>query len=127
MNAIQFIKEHGVEKARKVVSGAPDGATHLSDDACHYVNADFKPLPAHIKEQLPKLVVINDLKRLVESVDLVNCNGGWNGTKNTITLFQSSLDLGLYHGVDGVDAEVEIPRLKQAIADYESIYGGEHV
>ena len=67
------------------------------------------------------------LKRLVESMDLVNCNGGWNGTKNTITLFQSSLDLGLHHGVDGVDAEVEIPRLKQAIADYESIYGGEHV
>ena len=43
MNAIQFIKEHGVEKAREVVEGAPDGATHLSDDACHYVNADFKP------------------------------------------------------------------------------------
>ena len=121
-NAIQFIKEQGVEKAREVVSGAPDGATHLSDDACHYVNADFKPLPAHIKEQLPKLIVIDDLKRLVESVDLVNCNGGWNGTKNTITLFQSSLEIGLYHGVDGVDAEVEIPRLKQAISDYEAIY-----
>ena len=52
-NAIQFIKEHGVEKAREVVSGAPDGATHLSNDTRHYVNADFKPLPAHIKEQLP--------------------------------------------------------------------------
>ena len=70
---------------------------------------------------------LDELKRLVESVDLINANGGLNGTKNTITLFQSSLDLGLYHGVDGVDAEVEIPRLKQAIADYESIYGGEHV
>ena len=122
MNAIQFIKEQGVEKAREVVEGAPDGATHLSNDTRHYVNADFKPLPTHIKEQLPKLIVIDDLKRLVESVDLVNCNGGWNGTKNTITLFQSSLDLGLHHGVDGVDAEVEIPRLKQAIADYELLF-----
>ena len=122
MNSINFIKENGVEKAREVAEGAPEGATHLSDDACHYVNADFKPLPNRIKEQLPELIVIDDLKHLVESVDLVNCNGGWNGTKNTITLFQSSLDLGLYHGVDGVDAEVEIPRLKQAIADYKSIY-----
>ena len=69
--------------------------------------------------------LVAELKRLVESVDLVNCNGGWNGTKNTITLFQSSLDLGLYHGVDGVDAEVEIPRLKQAITDYESIYSND--
>ena len=63
MNAIKFIKEHGVEKARKVIDGAPEGATHLSDDACHYVNADFKPLPTHIKEQLHKLIVIDDLKR----------------------------------------------------------------
>ena len=59
----QFIKEHGVDKAREIVEGAPEGATHLSDDACHYVNADFKPLPAHIKEQLPKLVDLYDLKR----------------------------------------------------------------
>ena len=64
MNAIKFIKEHGVEKAREVIEGAPDGATHLSDDACHYVNADFKPLPAHIKEQLPELIVIDDIERL---------------------------------------------------------------
>ena len=71
MNAIQFIQQNGVEKAREVLSGAPDGATHLSDDACHYVNADFKPLPTHIKEQLHKLIVIDDLKRLVESVDLI--------------------------------------------------------
>ena len=54
MDATQFIKEHGVEKAWEVVEGAPDGATHLSDDTRHYVNADFRPLPAHIKEQLPK-------------------------------------------------------------------------
>ncbi len=40
----------------------------MSDDACHYVNADFKPLPTHIKEQLPKLIVIDDLKRLVDNL-----------------------------------------------------------
>ena len=39
MNAIQFIQKHGVDKAREVVEGAPDGATHLSDDASYYVNA----------------------------------------------------------------------------------------
>ncbi|MFX7516514.1 hypothetical protein ABTJ36_09025 [Acinetobacter baumannii] len=114
MNAIKFIKDHGVEKARKVVEGAPELAEYYSTiDGVYYrieINA----------------VNLKQLKRLVESVDLINANGGLNGTKNTITLFQSSLDLGLYHGVDGVDAEVEIPRLKQAIADYEAI-GGEHV
>ena len=110
MNAIQFIKEQGVEKAREVVEGAPELAEYYSTIDGEYYRIEINA------------VNIKQLKRLVESVDLVNCNGGWNGTKNTITLFQSSLDLGLYHGVDGVDAEVEIPRLKQAIADYEAIY-----
>ena len=113
MNAIKFIQQNGVEKAREVLSGAPDGATHLSDDACHYVNADFKPLPDHIKEQLPKLVVINDLKRLVESIYLV---------KEHYTLDRA---------IEYANSQYTAPEIKvcllDAIADYKSIYGGEHV
>lgn len=29
MNAIKFIQQHGVEKAREVVEGAPEGSTHF--------------------------------------------------------------------------------------------------
>lgn len=117
MNAIQFIKENGVSKAKEVVEGAPSNAVYYWEipRCTHGVYSTSE-------RNQGRAIVLNDLKRLVESVDLVNSNGGWNGTKNTITLFQSSLDIGLYHGVDGVNAEVEIPRLKQAIADYESIY-----
>ena len=110
MNATDFIKQHGVDKARKVIDGAPDLAEYYST-----IDGEYYRIELHA-------VNLRHLKRLIESVDLINANGGLNGTKNTITLFQSSLDLGLYHGVDGVDAEVEIPRLKQAIADYESVY-----
>ena len=113
MNATDFIKQHGVDKARDVLNGAPDGATHLSDDTCHYVNADFKPLPTHIKEQLPKLIVINDLKHLVESVDLLKSNGGYEEAKDTF-------DFAIKHGMN--DLTEFGSRLKQAIADYESIY-----
>ncbi len=38
MNAIQFIKEHGVEKAREIVDGAPDKT------ATHYV---FRKIPSY--------------------------------------------------------------------------------
>ena len=128
MNAIKFIKEHGVDKAREVVEVAPDGATHLSDDACHYVNADFKPLPAHIKEQLPKFIVIDDLKRLVESVDCVAIHGH---EKSKEILKNAPVGAECYSwsiGNSGIrDKTVELVKLKQAIADYESIYGGEHV
>ena len=113
MNAIQFIQQNGVEKAREVLSGAPDGATHLSDDACHYVNADFKPLPTHIKEQLHKLIVIEHIKRLVESVYLV---------KEHHTLDRA---------IEYANSQYTAPEIKvcllDAIADYRSIYGGEHV
>ena len=115
MNTIQFIKDHGVEKARKVIDGAPEWAMSIN-----FNNGMYYSRMEHKKGD----TFLYDIKRLVESVDLVNCNGGWNGTKNTVKLFQSSLDIGLYHGVEGVNAEDEIPRLKQAIADYESIFGG---
>lgn len=116
MNAIQFIKENGVEKAREVVSGAPEGATHLSDDACHYVNADFKPLPNRIKEQLPELIVIDDIERMVKSVDLVESLGGLELSK------KESNDCGFYEYADMSHRSYAI---KQAIADYESIYSND--
>ena len=116
MNAIQFIQQHGVDKARKVIDGAPEWAMSIN-----FNNGMYYSRMEHKKGD----TFLYDIKRLVESVDLVNCNGGLNGTKNTVKLFQSSLDIGLYHGVEGVNAEDEIPRLKQAIADYESIYSND--
>ena len=113
MNAINFMQQHGIEKARKVVEGAPKWAMSIN-----FNNGMYYSRMEHKKGD----TFLYDIKRLVESVDLVNCNGGLNGTKNTVKLFQSSLDIGLYHGVEGVNAEDEIPRLKQAISDYESIY-----
>ena len=114
MNAIQFIKENGVDKAREIVEGAPDGATHLSDDACHYVNADFKPLPAHIKEQLPKLIVIDDIERMVKSVDLIDSLGGLELSK------KESNNCRFYEYADMSHRSYAI---KQAIADYEQLFG----
>lgn len=72
MKAHKFVAEHGIERARDVVELAPQGATHLSKDTGHYVNANFEPMPAHIKEQLPSLIVIAELKQVVESVDYLN-------------------------------------------------------
>ena len=123
MNAINFIKQHGVDKAREVVQLAPDGATHLSNDTRHYVNADFKPLPTHIKEQLPKLIVIEHLKRLVESVDLIGKYHSIDHAKNHYNNMREALNQYQYENKDIEDLSNE---LKQAIADYESI-GGEHV
>ena len=101
MNAIKFIKEHGVEKARGVVAayhGTPSYTfkekTGRGYSACQSVE-------------------LSDLKRLVESVDLVKRYGGIAEVK---TLHQ-----------DEFWSERVFERLKQAIADYKDIFGGEHV
>ena len=101
MDATQFIKEHGVEKAREVVEGAPDRtASHYVVDTDTYFSEkfhtyfdhslnDWETVDLHCVSDLEAnyeiVLDLFDLKRLVKSIDLVD-------------------------------------RLKQAIADYELIY-----
>ena len=63
MNAIKFIKEHGVEKARKVVEGAPEWATGINLNSLKYFGGD-----CFCRGDL----LISNLKRLVESVGIIN-------------------------------------------------------
>lgn len=105
MNAINFIKDHGVDKAREVVSGAPEWASHF--DGYLYSEKRFHE----------QCFLLSDLKRLVESVDLIKSCGGIINAKYDV----KHLDLDW-----GYDTP-RVTRLRQAIADYESIYGGEHV
>ncbi|ENX58322.1 MULTISPECIES: hypothetical protein [Acinetobacter] len=141
MSTIGYFQKFGLTGAKYALANIPDKtATHLGvviddeptyyslDFGSYWDNSDWQDSDFRTEAELSEAykdgwcVDLSKLKRLVESMDLIHSNGGWNGTKNTITLFQSSLDLGLYHGVDGVDAEKEIPRLKQAVADYRAIY-----
>ena len=101
MNAIEFIKNNGVDKAREVLEGAPDRtASHYVADTDTYFSEEFHTYFDHslndwetadlhcvsdLEANYEFVLDISELKRLVESVDLVK-------------------------------------RLKQAIADYELIY-----
>jgi len=121
MKADQFIKDHGLERAREVVEGAPEGASHFMYDSELMVTDYLKHRP-DVSEfsfdlwcgkywgwkpflRSKKRLDLPDLKRLVESVDLVNTFGGLKAAKSYVP--------------DGYKSE----RLKQAIQDYESIYG----
>ena len=101
MNAIQFIKEHGVEKAREVLEGAPELAEYYSTIDGEYYRIEINA------------VNLKQLKRLVESVYLV---------KEHHTLDRA---------IEYANSQYTAPEIKvcllDAIADYRSIYGGEHV
>ncbi|EPX2237051.1 hypothetical protein ACWX6B_000936, partial [Acinetobacter baumannii] len=101
MKPEQFIREYRVEKAREVVANQPKmNATHYRAKDKKYSSL-FKPSP--------EIVYVADLKRLVESIDLVE---SWGGIE----------DLKLYdlsHCKDKPESAGY--KLLKAIADYESI------
>lgn len=111
MNAIQFIKDHGVEKAREVVEGAPNRANWYQAKG-KYSN----DLYSCNHELYGEAIMLSDLKRLVDSIDLITSYGGIINAQHEIK----------YLDLDWDYDSPRVTRLKQAIADYESI-GGEHV
>ena len=100
MNAVQFIQQHGVDKAREVVEDAPDWAMSIN-----FNNGVYYSRMEHKKGD----TFLYDIKRLVESVDLVNLKGGVKKLKKEADC--------LFHN----DVESVALRYEQAIADYESI------
>lgn len=136
MNAIQFIKENGVEKAREVVEGAPDktASHYVISKRPHYYSVDFQSYfnngdwydSDYTSEQdlandyEPQNVIrISDLKRLVDSVDLIGKYHSIDHAKNHYNNMREALNQYQYENKDIDDLSNE---LKQAIADYEEIY-----
>lgn len=106
MNAIKFIKLYGLNSARVTVEDAQENTHYCTEAGYQSTKLDVAYEPC------PDCVSIPDLKRLVESVDFINKFGG-------IDLARAyDKEMGS-HGFD--------PFFEKAIADYESIYGGEHV
>lgn len=101
MNAIQFIQQNGVDKAREVVEGAPELAEYYST-----IDGEYYRIELHA-------VNLRHLKRLVESVDLIDSLGGLELSK------KESNDCRFY---EYADMSHRAYAIKQAIADYESIY-----
>ena len=106
MNAIKFIKENGVEKAREVVEGAPENS--ICYDLEHGKHVAYEDTSIAMCFLKIRFIDLSDLKRLVESVDLVKRYGGIAEAKTI-------------HN-DEFWCEIAFERLEQAIADYEAIY-----
>ena len=139
MNAIQFIKENGFDKAREVVEDAPDktASHYVISKRPHYYSVDFQSYfnngdwydSDYTSEQdlandyEPQNVIrLSELKRLVESVDLIKKHGGLFSTKCQLDKGGSDYE---WYGENGDYGLTDLGDLEQAIADYEPIYSGE--
>ena len=123
MNAIKFIQQHGIDKASEIVEGAPETATHFTEAlGGHYAKEGMlKMKPQWLwfnsinKEWYYDFAAedhihLPDLKRLVESVDLVTA---WGGLESTYSKFRYAQEHKNIYPAN---------MIQQAIADYESIY-----
>lgn len=101
MNAINFIQQHGVEKAKKILGNA--GLLHKS----------YTPTGGlYHRYEMTGTVSLTELKRLVESVDFIKKIGGLVAAKS--------------FWAKGSFKNCYKEKLKQSIADYEAIYSGEN-
>lgn len=98
MKPEQFIREFGVEKAREVVATGSDTYVFRPEGRKKYVQLS-----------------INDLKRLLESLDEIESYGG-------IELFKEHVS-GTALMLCGICIHPEVKRLDRILKDHESIYG----
>ena len=92
MNAVEFVKKFGW-----------DGAISFTDwyggnTAFKFLKVKEKTISVHSGDQ-PYDFHINDLKRLVESYELVESVGGWN---NATALYDEYLDKDLGRAIEDV-------------------------
>ncbi|WP_407485686.1 hypothetical protein [Acinetobacter baumannii] len=101
MKPEQFIREFGMEKARELLNADSDFKTYCLIDKSFWGESDGT---------CSFCVDLDGVKRLVESVDLVNSLSGIKAARS-----EAHKDCFVYN-----------QPLLAAIAAYESIYGGSH-
>ncbi|MDC4435616.1 hypothetical protein OHV48_06105 [Acinetobacter baumannii] len=127
MKPEQFIREQGLEKAREVVEGAPAfpvfGYCTLTgnyifkrSNATAYYHNETN---SWSEDYAIELILLDDLKRLVESLEIIETVGYDRDGAEEIYEFSKDCEVIHYAGL-----EIKVARLAQAIRDHESIYGG---
>lgn len=110
MKAIEFVKEHGWDCVIDIVKTYGDSYTHIAKDVRAFINEQIycKHVP-HFADSIKKMIRMDDLKRLVESWELVEKVGGIDKAK---MLLRMRIAAELYDSADEIE---------KAIADVESV------
>jgi len=112
MKATEFVEKHGWGETQRIIQDYPSH-THVTSDARMFINEHS--CMEEIKRQLVGLVKISELKRLVESHELVQSYGGLPAAKVHLNSLAERCVNG---GLEAVREQYKI--LKQAIADVEA-------
>ncbi|ELY7248295.1 hypothetical protein PL734_003615 [Acinetobacter baumannii] len=140
MKPEQFIREQGLPEVKRLLGEAPkhsqfvipclDGEMYFSqreDDGkwFKWSNGYSKWLEYFGKcNPLDLAYSLSDLKRLVESVDLVELLGGIDIAKRKVKMAEFNGFLLISVPVENGFGDIYAQKVERAIRDHESIYGG---
>ena len=121
MKASEFVKKFGWDAVKDVIQKYTK-STHVTNDACMFINSsEYKKHAPWFADDVDMMVSFDDLKRIVESHELVAIHG-FEKSKEIVANAPS--DDHFYSwtlGNSGVrDKTVNIGMLRKAIADVES-------
>ena len=97
MKATEFVREYGIDTARECLEERPKGW-----ESCYLKLSNFE-LVKYIPSPLD-FIDVDDLKRLVESHELVESIGGLEFTKDFIKQTGSTMDSMLEKAIADVEA-----------------------
>lgn len=115
MKATKLIRDKGLKYAKEIVDSAPSNATEWNEGFEFQCGQSVEISKADREKYF---VDLSELKRLVESLEIVNraC-----GAERVIDLHERYKNNPVAHKYW---LGVRVDRMAQAVTDYESIYGG---
>lgn len=114
MNAHKFVASKGIEEAKRVLEGAPTTATTIRP------SLDFKNfLYGRCENASGSHILISELKKVVESVELVEQLGGIDSAKSRLKKAKESGSLLLsVRNKNGVSSVYDF-KVEEAIKNWE--------
>ncbi|WP_151791999.1 hypothetical protein [Acinetobacter soli] len=107
MNAHKFVAEHGIDEAKRVLSGAPKHC--VAFDMKEEKHIEYENTSIAMAFLRNRFMCMDELKQVVESVEIVQRSGGFESVKAAITNYRASGDM------------VTFSSLEKRLADYELV------
>ncbi|MEQ1305139.1 hypothetical protein ABLB95_15290 (plasmid) [Acinetobacter radioresistens] len=117
MKATEFVKKHGWGETQRIIQDYPSH-THVTSDARMFINEHF--CIEEIKHQLVGLVKICELKRLVESYEILGLFKSLDQAKADVAACEYAGHADLLVKLDCGIGYINTAKVKQAIADVEA-------
>lgn len=115
MKANEFIKKHGWEEVKRIVTTYVN-STHVADDARAFINdVEYKNQCPWFADSLNSMVTMDDLKRYIDAYELMQSFGGLVEAKRNLESIDFRIAVKTWFGQALLNQKFYRSKLNQAI------------